>query len=101
MNAEAAARAILKPIDETVAAECRTLLRHLMSRNAANYFNQPVDWLALKIPNYPITIKQPMDLGTVLDNLIRDAPLKYEEKRYQWLEELAHDVRLVSCVLRH
>jgi len=95
MNPEAAAQLILKPIDATVHKKVSTMLRHLMSRNDSLHFNKPVDYITLKIYEYPKLIKEPMDLGTVLQRLEADADKPYDQKRYQWLEEMAHDMRLV------
>lgn len=47
----------------------------------------PVDWEALKLPDYPEIIKHPMDLGTVKTQL--------ETGIYESDEEFADDVRLV------
>ena len=35
----------------------------------ANVFSMPVDPVAMKIPDYPLVVKHPMDLGTVRDRL--------------------------------
>ena len=32
-------------------------------------FNSPVDHVGLSLPDYPVIIKQPMDLGTIAKNL--------------------------------
>ncbi len=40
-----------------------------MAHRNAWPFNQPVDPVALNIPDYLDVVKQPMDLGTVLKNL--------------------------------
>lgn len=60
-------------------------------------FRQPVDPQKLKIPDYFIVIKKPMDLGTVLKKL-RSKPLGYTAP-----SEVADDVRQIwincRCVL--
>ena len=49
---------------------CWPLLRKLMEhRNNRGIFNEPVDAVALNIPEYNKIIKKPMDLGTVRINL--------------------------------
>lgn len=48
--------------------ECRKLLLEIRSHKFAGPFNQPVDPIALNIPDYPLKIKKPMDLGTILVN---------------------------------
>jgi hypothetical protein len=45
------------------------ILEKLMAHRNAWPFNQPVDPVALNIPDYLDVVKQPMDLGTVLKNL--------------------------------
>ena len=84
---------ILKPMLGTTSKRCDYLLTHLMAKRKALHFNQPVD--TEKLPNYPTVVKQPMDLGTIKQQLQRDMPRPLAEKRYQFVEELAHDVRLV------
>ena len=41
-----------------------------------NLFNQPVDYIALDIPDYPLRISKPMDLGTMKSRLQRGEYLK-------------------------
>lgn len=45
--------------------ECYKLLKKVMNHQYAWPFNQPVDPIALGIPNYFDVIKEPMDLGTI------------------------------------
>lgn len=47
----------------------KDLMKELMSCSIASPFNQPVDHVALNIPSYPLTIKYPMDLGTIRNKL--------------------------------
>mmetsp|Transcript_12258 Transcript_12258/g.18467 ORF Transcript_12258/g.18467 Transcript_12258/m.18467 type:complete len:209 (-) Transcript_12258:155-781(-) len=67
--------------------ECLNLLKEIMSRNEAEPFLQPVDWEALNLPDYPLIIKNPMDLGTIKSNI--------ECKKYDDAYDFAEDVRLV------
>ena len=48
---------------------CREILKQMMSKPMAVAFNQPVDPVLLHIPDYPLIITRPMDLGTVRDTL--------------------------------
>jgi len=50
--------------------QCQTLLKSLMTHKFGWPFNQPVDPIALNIPDYFDVIKQPMDLGTIKVNLL-------------------------------
>lgn len=45
--------------------KCQTLLKRLQSHNSAAPFLDPVDHKALNIPDYPLIVKEPMDLSTV------------------------------------
>ena len=49
--------------------KCRDLLKDLMSRPSSTPFSRPVDIVKLGIPDYPTVVTQPMDLGTVRDQL--------------------------------
>lgn len=52
---------------------CLRILHMLKNHKTAWPFKQPVDPIALNIPNYLDIIKQPMDLQTVERNLKRKA----------------------------
>jgi len=67
--------------------QCQTILKHLMTHKFAWPFNTPVDPLALNLPDYNDIIKNPMDLGTVKQQL---ASGLYENE-----DDFAEDVRLV------
>lgn len=49
--------------------KCENLLNKLCTHRHATYFLQPVDPIALNIPDYPKIIKEPMDLGTIRKRL--------------------------------
>lgn len=66
--------------------QCKQILEALMSKEIAEPFSAPVDWEELELPEYPKIIKNPMDLGTVLENL--------EEGKYADVEAFGADVRL-------
>lgn len=65
----------------------RRLLRSLMSKPEAYHFNEPVDAVALGIPEYHQIVKKPMDFSTVREKL--------EGSMYASNKEFAQDVRLV------
>ena len=88
-------RQLLKPVDQSTAEKLRHLLVDIKRRKNASYFESPVDFIALKLPAYPAIIKQPMDLGTIEGHLRGDMSRAYEAKRYPYLHDFAHDVRLV------
>ncbi|GMH39344.1 hypothetical protein BSKO_07242 [Bryopsis sp. KO-2023] len=50
----------------------RVLKQVMRNRLAQTFFNKPVDPEALGIPDYPHIIKEPMDLGTILEKLGND-----------------------------
>lgn len=45
--------------------KCENLLNKVSAHRNAVHFLQPVDPVALRIPDYPKIVKEPMDLGTV------------------------------------
>ena len=65
--------------------KCRETLKTLMTKPIAYCFNQPVDPVALNIPDYLSVIKTPMDFGTVRDKL--------RSNSYRSMLEFAQDVR--------
>lgn len=66
---------------------CRAILKQLQRHKDAIFFLEPVDPVALKIPDYFKVIKNPMDLKTV--------ETKMEELEYEETRDFASDVRLV------
>ena len=66
--------------------QCRDLLKALMAKPMCGPFCKPVDPIALNIPDYPNIIPNPMDLGTVRDNL--------RLRVYKSILAFAEDVRL-------
>ncbi|XP_060194035.1 transcription factor GTE8-like isoform X2 [Lycium barbarum] len=59
----------------TLMKQCENLLKKLMSHQHAGVFNEPVDIVKLKIPDYFTVIKHPMDLGTIKKRLTSGAYL--------------------------
>ncbi|KAG1660276.1 hypothetical protein FOA52_006743 [Chlamydomonas sp. UWO 241] len=75
--------------------ECQRLLKQKVLNRASlvKWFLKPVDPIAQQCPNYFVVVKNPMDLGTVRDNLTKG--------RYLTPLEFKHDVDLVwyNCML--
>lgn len=69
----------------------KQLVKDLMEDPRAPDFNSPVDHVGLSLPDYPVIIKQPMDLGTIAKNL-KSMPKK---RHYKTLKDFSADVRLV------
>eukprot|EP00485_Elphidium_margaritaceum_P008763 CAMPEP_0202702044 /NCGR_PEP_ID=MMETSP1385-20130828/15080_1 /ASSEMBLY_ACC=CAM_ASM_000861 /TAXON_ID=933848 /ORGANISM="Elphidium margaritaceum" /LENGTH=555 /DNA_ID=CAMNT_0049359605 /DNA_START=35 /DNA_END=1702 /DNA_ORIENTATION=- len=67
--------------------ECRKLLAEYMHRPESEAFNEPVDWKGLDLPDYPMIITKPMDLGTIAGKL--------GNRRYSSADAFASDIRLV------
>jgi len=86
---------MLKSMDEPMRERMLDLLTNLMRRKAAADFNSRLDWEKHKLTQYPIIIKEPMDLGTVRQRLEADRDQPFNSKHYEYAEEFAHDVRLV------
>jgi bromodomain-containing factor 1 len=53
-----------KGLDEDL-RKCYKVLQILKRHECAFPFLEPVDPVALKIPDYPTIVKEPMDLGTI------------------------------------
>lgn len=51
--------------------KCADLLKELLKQPQSIWFAQPVDPIALKIPDYPTIVKEPMDFSTIQRNLDR------------------------------
>ncbi|XP_041026494.1 transcription factor GTE12-like isoform X1 [Juglans microcarpa x Juglans regia] len=73
-------------MDPSVTSRCSMILKTLMTHPVGWVFNQPVDPVALNIPDYLSIISNPMDLGTVKSKL--------EHNMYFSTEEFAADIRL-------
>ncbi|EXJ54679.1 Atypical/BRD protein kinase [Cladophialophora yegresii CBS 114405] len=62
--------------DDTVTparlAHMKKVVSNLKKSNASANFRLPVDYVSLNIPNYPLVIKHPMDLGTIDNRLKRN-----------------------------
>ena len=74
-------------MDEALSRKCDAHLKSLLKRSQAIHFAKPVDWKKMGLHDYPRLIKQPMDLGTVQENITKG--------KYARLEDFATDVRLV------
>jgi ankyrin repeat protein len=69
------------------------ILNHLWKQHGAWHFHRPVDYVAMKIPDYPELIKHPMDFGTIKERLATGC--------YKNRKEFIDDVELVfsNCIL--
>ena len=67
--------------------QCNAVMRELRKHKDAALFNDPVDWKALGLNDYPLIIKTPMDLGTVMNRLMSG--------QYSSVLDVAADVDLV------
>jgi len=58
-------------MDEGAKSVCLEVTKSLKSedRKSGGVFSEPVDYMGLGLPQYPEVIKNPMDLGTVLEKL--------------------------------
>jgi len=72
---------------EDTRALCQQLLTNIMKHKNAGPFNQPVDPIALGIPNYFEKITEPMDFSSVQKKL--------DLNEYQESDDFARDMRLV------
>lgn len=89
----------VRPRKKKFAAElrfCNQVIKELTSKKFYNInfpFLQPVDPIALNIPNYTEVVKEPMDLGTIQTKLANN--------QYENGDEFERDVKLVfkNCYL--
>lgn len=65
---------------------CLGVLDDLTAHRFAFPFNEPVDYIALGIPDYPMVIAKPMDLGTIRKKLANND--------YENIEDFSADVKL-------
>jgi bromodomain-containing factor 1 len=68
-------------------AHMKKIISNLKKSSTSIWFRAPVDPVALKIPNYPILITHPMDLGTI------DTKLK--SQAYSSVREFVDDFELI------
>lgn len=66
---------------------CQQFIKSIMSNKNAGPFNEPVDFIALGVPEYPQIIANPMDFGTIEQRL--------SAGEYSSVDQLASDCRLV------
>eukprot|EP00210_Caulerpa_lentillifera_P008422 g8034.t1 len=79
---------------ESLWNQCGSILNHLKKHRYAWPFLQPVDAVALNIPDYHDVIKRPIDLGTISRKLDHDQR-KGRYRDYKTPFEFRDDVRLV------
>jgi hypothetical protein len=68
-------------------AGVKAVVLHLLKQKDAWLFGEPVDWKALGLTDYPLVVKRPMDLGTILKRI--------EKGRYSSQSDVAEDISLV------
>jgi bromodomain-containing factor 1 len=68
-------------------AHMKKIISNLKKSNTSQWFRAPVDYVAMKIPNYPLVVKHPMDLGTI------DSKLK--SQAYSSVKEFVDDFELI------
>ena len=67
--------------------KCAELLKELSKHPQSSWFQEPVDYLRLNLPDYPIIIPRPMDFSTIRKRI--------ESGIYDSVDNFADDVRLV------
>eukprot|EP00461_Guttulinopsis_vulgaris_P006231 UN06257 len=68
---------------------CSQILKQLIKHRDSRVFRNPVDYIALGLPDYPQIIKHPMDLGTV-DRRLHGDPVIYTNP-----DDFISDVRFI------
>ena len=77
-----------RKLNEEQLKYCDVVLKSLKKHRDAGPFSVPVDPIALGIPDYPMIIKNPMDLSTVERKLL-------ETKEYKSADEFISDIKLM------
>lgn len=72
---------------ESYETKAHQLLALLELHEESHEFLAPVDFKLLNIPQYPIIIKNPMDLGTIKKNL--------KSHHYASVQDFIEDIQLV------
>ncbi|GAB4831533.1 hypothetical protein Ancab_005545 [Ancistrocladus abbreviatus] len=73
-------------MDRSMTLKCSVILKKLMKHRLGWIFNQPVDPVALNLPDYFSIISKPMDFGTI--------KFKLDKNIYSVAEEFESDVKL-------
>jgi hypothetical protein len=68
---------------------CVQLLKNILRDKEVKHFRNPVDTVALNIPDYPVYIKHPMDFGTI------ERRLSAEPCEYETPYDVISDIRMV------
>lgn len=69
---------------------CQTIVKEFFKKSNAEFmfpFLVPVDWVTLKIPDYPKIIRNPMDVGTIKKKL--------DDDKYENASQFESDVRQI------
>lgn len=79
--------------------EMMQVLEKVFNKPEAEWFLTPVDWEALQLPDYPLIITKPMDLGTVRNKLLATQSTTSDDasKIYSSIEACASDIRQIWC----
>jgi hypothetical protein len=73
--------------NESAHEKCEKILKLLQKDPEAFVFLKPVNWRSLKLLDYPIIIKKPMDLSTV--------EKKLKKKEYETVKAFHEDLSLI------
>jgi len=71
---------------------CKIILKKLCEDRRSEQFRNPVDYEFYGLVDYPIIIKNPMDLSTVKTKLTKD--------KYSTLKQFSYDIQLIwdNCI---
>ena len=81
------------PIFDQWEKAAQRMLINLQRNPKAYIFQNPVDYVGLRIPDYPSIVKNPMDFSTI--------KTKLKEHKYQGIQDFMDDMELVfyNCKL--
>ena len=75
------------PIFDQWEKAAQRLLTTLLRNQKAYIFSQPVNYVELKIPDYPLLVKNPMDFNTIKSKL--------KDHKYEKIQDFMDDMELV------
>ena len=81
------------PIFDQWEKAAQRMMQNLLRNPKAYIFQNPVNYIELKIPDYPNIVKNPMDFSTI--------KTKLREHKYQGIQDFMDDMELVfyNCKL--
>lgn len=75
------------PIEKDDQKKIKIILQSLLDHSESHDFREPVDWKGMGLTDYPLVVKNPMDLSTVNK--------KFNQGKYLTIEHICDDLQLI------